>query len=141
MLAQVRADPTTMSFPLRIADQLKPHLRALRKSLGLTQSRLGVLVGVKQARIAEIEANPGAVSLDQLTKVLAALGATLHLHSADIAGPECGVVPAAVPKKPQPAPRSAAKQAPNAVVRRSPSLATKSAPRTGIVIRPKKGAW
>ena len=36
--------------------------------------------------IAEIEANPGAVSLDQLTKVLAALGGTLHLHSAEGAG-------------------------------------------------------
>lgn len=72
-----------MSYPLRITDQLKPHLRALRKARGLTQSQLGALIGVKQARIAEIEANPGAVSLDQLTKVLAALGATLHLHEAD----------------------------------------------------------
>jgi len=61
-----------MSFPLRIPDQLKQHLRALRKSRGLTQGQLGALVGVRQARIAEIEANPGAVSLDQLTKVLAA---------------------------------------------------------------------
>ena len=63
-----------MSFPLRIPGQLKQHLRALRKNRGLTQGQLGALVGVRQARIAEIEANPGAVSLDQLTKVLAALG-------------------------------------------------------------------
>jgi len=130
-----------MSFPLRIADQLKPHLRALRKGLGLTQSQLGLLVGVKQARIAEIEANPGAVSLDQLTKVLAALGGTLHLHSADGAGPESRVVPAAVPKKLRSASTSAVKRAPNPAGRRSPSVPTKSAPRTGIVIRPKKGTW
>jgi HTH-type transcriptional regulator/antitoxin HipB len=65
-----------MNYPLRIPEQLKPHLRALRKSRGLTQAQLGALVGVKQARIAEIEANPGAVSLDQLVKVLGALGAT-----------------------------------------------------------------
>jgi HTH-type transcriptional regulator/antitoxin HipB len=102
-----------MSFPLRLPGQLKQHLRALRKSRGLTQAQLGALVGVKQARIAEIEANPGAVSLDQLTKVLAALGGTLHLHSADVAVP----------------------QEPEVAVRR------KSAPRTGVVIRPKKGAW
>jgi HTH-type transcriptional regulator/antitoxin HipB len=130
-----------MSFPLRISDQLKPHLRALRKSLGLTQSQLGVLVGVKQARIAEIEANPGAVSLDQLTKVLAALGGTLHLHSTDGAGTESRVVPAAGPKAPQSAPTSVANQAPMPAERRSPSVATKPAPRTGMVIRPKKGTW
>lgn len=70
-----------MNFPLRIADQLQPHLRALRKRRGLTQAQLGALVGVKQARIAEIEANPGAVSLDQLIRLLAALGGTLHLHT------------------------------------------------------------
>lgn len=74
-----------MNHPLRIPDQLKPHLRALRKRRRLTQVQLGALVGVKQARIAEIEANPGAVSLDQLSKVLAALGATLHLHAGDAA--------------------------------------------------------
>ena len=72
-----------MGYPIRITDQLKPHLRALRKARGLTQAQLGTLIGVKQARIAEIESNPGAVSLDQLTKLLAALGATLHLHEAE----------------------------------------------------------
>ena len=107
-----------MSFPLRISDQLKPHLRALRKSLGLMQAQLGVLVDVKQARIAEIEANPGAVSLDQLTKVLAALGGTLHLHSADGAGTEGTAAPVARPKR-----------------------ARKQAVPGGLVIRQKKGSW
>ena len=135
-----------MSFPLRIPDQLKQHLRALRKSRGLTQGQLGALVGVRQARIAEIEANPGAVSLDQLTKVLAALGGTLHLHSAEGAGTESQVVPDAGPKAPQSAPTSAAKRAPKKAAgsptgRRSPARATKFAPVTGIVIRPKKGTW
>jgi HTH-type transcriptional regulator / antitoxin HipB len=130
-----------MSFPLHISDQLKPHLRALRKRLGLTQSQLGLLVGVKQARIAEIEANPGTVSLDQLTKVLAALDATLHLHSTDSPGSESREVPAAEPKESQSAPRPAAKRAPNPAGRRSPSPAAKPAPRTGIVIPPKKGTW
>src|SRR5687767_10209938 len=74
-----------MNYPLRIPEQLRPHLRALRNSRGLTQAQLGALVGVKQARIAEIEANPGAVSLDQLVKVLAALGATLQLHAVETA--------------------------------------------------------
>jgi HTH-type transcriptional regulator/antitoxin HipB len=142
-----------MSFPLRIPDQLKQHLRALRKSRGLTQGQLGALVGVKQARVAEIEANPGAVSLDQLTKVLAALGGTLHLHSAEGEGTESRVMPEEGPKAAQSTPMSVAKrmpeQSPNAggrVVgaptgRRSPTRATKPAPATNIVIRPKKGTW
>ena len=139
-----------MSFPLRIPGQLKQHLRALRKSRGLTQGQLGALVGVRQARIAEIEANPGAVSLDQLTKVLAALGGTLHLHSAEGEGTESQVVPDAGPKAPQSSPTSVAKRAPKKAAGqvvgaptgwRSPTRATKPAPVTGIVIRPKKGTW
>ena len=139
-----------MSFPLRIPDQLKQHLRALRKSRGLTQGQLGALVGVRQARIAEIEANPGAVSLDQLTKVLAALGGTLHLHSAEGAGTEGQVLPGAGTKAPQSAPKLVAKRAPEKAAgklisapggRRSPKRAAKPAPVTGIVIRPKKGTW
>jgi HTH-type transcriptional regulator/antitoxin HipB len=127
-----------MSFPLRISDQLKPHLRAMRKRLGLTQAQLGVLVGVKQARIAEIEANPGAVSLDQLTKVLAALGGTLHLHSSDSAGTGSRATPAGAPKDLPAAPRPPAKRAPKPAELASPSVATKPAP---VVIRAKKGIW
>ena len=139
-----------MSFPLRIPGQLKQHLRALRKSRGLTQGQLGALVGVRQARIAEIEANPGAVSLDQLTKVLAALGGTLHLHSAEGAGTESQVVPDAGLKAPRSSPTSVAKRAPRKAVgqvvgaptgRRSPTRAAKPAPVTSVVIRPKKGTW
>ncbi len=144
---------SSMSFALRIPDQLKQHLRALRKSRGLTQGQLGALVGVRQARIAEIEANPGAVSLDQLTKVLAALGGTLHLHSAEGAGTEIQVVPDAGPKAPQSAPASVAKRASKSSTkavdqvvgaptgRRSPTRTTKPASVAGFVIRPKKGTW
>jgi HTH-type transcriptional regulator/antitoxin HipB len=142
-----------MSFALRIPDQLKQHLRALRKSRGLTQGQLGSLVGVMQARIAEIEANPGAVSLDQLTKVLAALGGTLHLHSASGAGADSRTAPAEEPKAPKSAPMSVAKRVPKPATkaagqvvgaptgRRSPTRTTKPASVTSFVIRPKKGTW
>ncbi|MDR6889694.1 MULTISPECIES: helix-turn-helix domain-containing protein [Variovorax] len=69
-----------MDYPLRFVDQLRPHLQALRKKRGLTQAQAGALVGVSQARIAEIEANPGAVSLEQLTKLLSTLGASFFLR-------------------------------------------------------------
>lgn len=69
-----------MDYPLRIADQLRAHLRALRKQRGLTQAQLGQRLGLSQVRIAEIEARPGVVSVDQLLKILSALDATLVLR-------------------------------------------------------------
>lgn len=122
-----------MNYPLRIPDQLRPHLRALRKRRGLTQAQLGALVGVKQARIAEIEANPGAVSLDQLSRMLAALGATLHLHAADTTPPETGA-DAPEPTSP-PVTQASAKG------RTAKKPATPEPTRAAVVIPAKKGTW
>lgn len=72
-----------MDYSLHFVDQLRPHLRALRKKRGLTQGQVGALVGVSQARIAEIEANPGAVSFEQLMKLLSVLGASFALREED----------------------------------------------------------
>ena len=69
-----------MDHPLRLADQLRAHLRALRKQRGLTQAQLGQRLGIGQVRVAEIEARPGLVSTEQLIQLLAALGATLVLR-------------------------------------------------------------
>ncbi|WP_422084350.1 helix-turn-helix domain-containing protein [Variovorax sp.] len=69
-----------MDYPLRFVDQLRTHLKALRKQRGLTQAQAGALIGVSQARVAEIEANPGAVSFEQLMKLLSALGASFCLR-------------------------------------------------------------
>lgn len=69
-----------MDYPLRLVGQLRAHLRALRKLRGLTQAQLGARLGLSQVRIAEIEANPGVVSVEQLARLLSALGATLVLR-------------------------------------------------------------
>lgn len=71
---------TTNDYPIRFADQLRQHLRALRKRRGLTQAQVGSLVGVSQARIAEIEANPGLVNFEQILQLLSALGVTMTLE-------------------------------------------------------------
>ena len=73
------------AFPVRFPDQLRQHLRALRKRHGLTQAQLGALVGVSQARIAEIEANPGLVNFEQLMKLLFVLGVSLTLQEEAVA--------------------------------------------------------
>jgi HTH-type transcriptional regulator/antitoxin HipB len=127
-----------MNYPLRLPDQLRPHLRALRKRHGLTQAQLGALVGVKQARIAEIEANPGAVSLDQLSRVLAALGATLHLHAVDAKPPAAGA-DAPKPRGAKAPARPAAK--PPAKGRTAPKSARPEPTRAAVVIPAKKGTW
>jgi HTH-type transcriptional regulator/antitoxin HipB len=69
-----------MDFGVHFSEQLRQHQRALRKARGLTQARLAQKLGVGQSRVADIEANPGAMSVDQLFKVLAALDVQLVLR-------------------------------------------------------------
>ncbi|MEW6703909.1 MAG: helix-turn-helix domain-containing protein [Pseudomonadota bacterium] len=119
-------------FPIRFPDQLRQHLRALRKRHGLTQAQLGALIGVSQARIAEIEANPGLVNFEQLMKLLSVLGVSLTLQEEAAAPADTGA-PAAKASKPkatgpQPKPPS-----------RPPEV--KPASRRTFVARPKKGSW
>jgi HTH-type transcriptional regulator/antitoxin HipB len=120
------------AFPVRFPDQLRQHLRALRKRHGLTQAQLGALIGVSQARIAEIEANPGLVNFEQLMKLLSVLGVSLTLQeeAAAPAATRVAAAKAAKPKatKPQPKPSS-----------RPPEV--KPASRRTLVARPKKGSW
>ncbi len=81
-----------MDYLLQTPDQLGDHLRALRKAKGLTQRQLSVLLGVDQARISDIEKNPGATSVAQFVRLLAALGAQAVLRTP----------PASVPTKRSP---------------------------------------
>lgn len=82
-----------MDYPLKTPEQLREQLRSLRKQRGLTQVQLGALIGVTQARVVEIEAHPGSVSLQQILQALNALGAGLVIRDpqADTADPETKV--------------------------------------------------
>lgn len=80
--------------------QLAVHIKSLRKDRGLTQAALGERIGVKQARVADIESNPGAVSLDQLLQVLHALDARMLL--ADTTRYETGSGPSVPPHVDEP---------------------------------------
>ena len=96
-----------MDYPIRLADQLKAHLRSLRKQRGLTQAQLGKRLGIGQVRIAEIEARPGLVSVDQLVKLLSALGASLVVRDLEggSASPVARTAPEPAPSSPAPAAR------------------------------------
>jgi HTH-type transcriptional regulator/antitoxin HipB len=124
-----RRTSDAMDFPLHFSDQLREHLRALRKARGLTQADLGRLLGVGQARIAEIEANPGVVGLDQLMKLLSALDASLLLRDNTATHGEVAPAPPQVTEKPTP--RAAS---PGTHVAEPP-------PRRSFTISPKKGSW
>lgn len=69
-----------MDYAIKFGDQLKQQLRSLRKARGLNQTELGVRLGVTQRRIAEIEANPGVVAIDQIIRMFSALGAELVMR-------------------------------------------------------------
>ena len=70
-----------MDYPINFAEQLAQHLKAFRKARDLTQAQLAMHLGVTQSRIADIERNPGKVSLENLLKVLAALNVRMLLRS------------------------------------------------------------
>lgn len=130
-----------MDYPLRIPGQLRAHLRALRQQGGLTQAQLGQRLGLSQVRIAEIEADPGVVSVEQLARILSALGATLVLRD-KAAGPAAGPEPAAAPvRQPRraaatndPGPRPAARKPAARGMRKTP-------PSVPPAIASKKGSW
>jgi len=96
-----------MDYPLKTVEQLRQQLRSLRKSRGLTQARLGELIGVTQARVVEIEANPGSVSLQQIMQVLNALGAGVVIRDTQA---HMVSEPAAAMYRTRPAPTSRAKK-------------------------------
>lgn len=141
-------------YPIRFADQMREHLRSLRKKRGLTQAQAGALIGVSQARIAEIEAKPGLVSFDQMLQLLSLLGANLSLEVAGMPArpsPPADEVKSTAPGLPKakavkPATQGAKNARSGASMRsaRSKGSAGKSAPQAierGVNLRKKRGSW
>ncbi len=128
-----------MQYPLHLSSQLREHLRALRKQRGLTQTQLGQLVGLSQARIAEIESNPGVVSVDQLMKVLSALRASLVLQDDSDAAPTGAVTTS--PSKPKPVAQEPVISTKHIASEAIPVREAPPASRRNYVIRARKGSW
>jgi HTH-type transcriptional regulator/antitoxin HipB len=66
-----------VDYPVQLSSQLQQLLKSLRKSRQTTQAELARRLGVVQSRVADIESDPGAVSVEQLLQVLAMLGAQM----------------------------------------------------------------
>ena len=70
-----------MDYPIQSPGQLSAHLRSLRRSRRLNQVQLGAVLGVGQTRIARIERDPTAVSVEQFLALLGALGVQMVLRT------------------------------------------------------------
>jgi HTH-type transcriptional regulator/antitoxin HipB len=55
-----------VDYSVQLASQLKQLLKSLRKSRKMTQAELARRLGVVQSRVADIERDPGAVSVAML---------------------------------------------------------------------------
>ncbi|WP_175855724.1 helix-turn-helix transcriptional regulator [Burkholderia anthina] len=137
-----------MAFPVQTLSQLRPILVGFRKSAGFTQAQLAARLGVTQQSYAQLEANPSAVSIERLFKVLSVLGVRLMLEpgtpddapAPDVAAP--ARAPATRRRSSRPAPDTtearspAAAKAPATTSRKRPAAATPGKPRG-----PKREDW
>lgn len=71
---------TVVDYSVQLTSQLQQLLKSLRKSRKMTQHELAQRLGVVQSRIADIERNPGAVSVEQLLQILAMLSAQMVIR-------------------------------------------------------------
>lgn len=69
-----------MRYTIQTPSQLSTHFRALRKARGLSQAALGARLGLSQTRIARIEGDPLSISVEQLLRILSALGVQVSLE-------------------------------------------------------------
>jgi HTH-type transcriptional regulator/antitoxin HipB len=68
-----------VDYPIKTLSQLRPILQGYRKTAGLTQAAMASHLGVTQQTYAQLEANPAAVSVERLFKVLRVLQVDLKL--------------------------------------------------------------
>lgn len=71
---------------IRTAQQLGDALRAARKQLGLTQPKLALAAGVGVRFIVDLEAGKATVQLQQVLRVIDALGGELAISGLPATG-------------------------------------------------------
>ena len=74
------------SYTIHTAAQLRPIIAGFRKSAGLTQAELAVLLGVTQQTYSVTERNAAKMSVAKLLAVLNRLGVELVLQPKSAAG-------------------------------------------------------
>ncbi|MFT4066073.1 helix-turn-helix transcriptional regulator [Paraburkholderia sp.] len=100
-----------MDYPIKTLNQLRPILQGFRKAAGLTQAAMASHLGVTQQTYAQLEANPAAVSVERLFRVLRILQVDLNLAPTGSAQNDATaeIAPSSAPHAPT---RRAARKAP-----------------------------
>ena len=75
-----------MNYPINTPGQARAVIKSLRAAKGLSQTQVGMLMGVSQKRIARIETAPERTSLAQVAKLVALLGGHLVIEDGATAG-------------------------------------------------------
>lgn len=73
---------------IQTTNQLGDLLRAARKHLGLTQPQLALAAGVGVRFIVDLEAGKATLRLENVLRVIDALGGTLHLIGLPSSAPQ-----------------------------------------------------
>lgn len=73
---------------IQTTEQLGDALRAARKQLGLTQPQLALAAGVGVRFIVDLEAGKATLRLENVLRVIDALGGALHLIGLPSSAPE-----------------------------------------------------
>lgn len=76
-----------MHTPIETPQQLGDIVRRTRKALGLTQPQLALAAGVGVRFIVDLEAGKPTVRLENVLRVLQALGATMNVAELDDSEP------------------------------------------------------
>lgn len=74
--------------PIRSPQQLGRALRAARKQLGLTQPQLALAAGVGVRFIVDLEAGKPTLRLENVLRVIDALGGEIHLSGLPSGAPD-----------------------------------------------------
>ncbi len=70
-----------MKLTVTTSTQLSTQFKSLRKAKGWSQADLGRQLGIGQARVAQIERDPGAISVDKFFQILHLLDTRLILDA------------------------------------------------------------
>jgi HTH-type transcriptional regulator/antitoxin HipB len=89
-----------VDYPIKTLGQLRPILQGFRKAAGLTQAMMASHLGVTQQTYAQLEANPAAVSVERLFRVLRVLDVDLTLTQTAVRPKQDGGAGMIVPSSP-----------------------------------------
>ena len=76
-----------MNYPAKTPTQLGQLLKAFRLERRMTQAEVAARMGLDQAKISALEANPARTSVERIFRLLSVLGVDVVLSDREAAAP------------------------------------------------------